>query len=43
MRFGFPDPMHPHRSELDVLHDRLVGKEVELLEDHADIGPQPGQ
>src|SRR5206468_13013825 len=27
----------------DVLEDRLVGEEVEGLEDHADVGPQPRQ
>ena len=31
------------RAEGDVLEDRLVGEEVEALEDHADLGPQVGQ
>src|SRR6478609_3912635 len=31
------------RAERDVLEDRLVGEEVEALEDHADLGAQGGE
>src|SRR5215211_4797053 len=40
---GLRLPAHLDRPERDVLQDRLVGEEVEALEDHADIAAQAGQ
>src|SRR3712207_4069681 len=40
---GLREPLHLDRSQGDVLHDRLVGEQVELLEDHADLGPHLGR
>ena len=40
---GLLDPADLDRPERDVLEDRLVREEVEALEDHPDLGAQPGE
>src|SRR5918992_2014951 len=38
-RLGLRQPLHLDRGHRQVLHDRLVREQVELLEDHADLRP----
>ena len=43
LSLGLTPLPHLDRAKSDIVEDGLVRKQVELLENHADFRPQPGQ